>query len=163
MKTRCWIPWNRLKAMDAQEASSDMYCIIDEELRAAYAEASEWYGNTDLSYWKDKIFAKQLQKDIGSQPKRKISALGFKYPPEIDMPPILGGSIETEENESLFVEDEDNIGRDKKKESRKRLKSNGGSVSRPPVYQGIMEEDAYFLSGEPSNPSPKDDQSINPG
>ena len=62
-------------------------------LANAYAEVIEQYGTNDLTYWKDKLFARQLsradtpqltkfkkERDLNPM-KRKMDQHGFRYPP----------------------------------------------------------------------------------
>lgn len=140
----CWTPWRRLQAIDIQKAILNRDYNADKELSAAYVEAIEQYGRINLSYWKGKLFAKcpdvdgasikvKITKKTDVSPlKRRISAMGFVYPPVIDLPAELEDDTKDEKKESLLLKDNGNPIRDRKKESPKRMKRNGGTAISPP-------------------------------
>ena len=60
---RCWTPWNRLEPFKDTVAYPAIDLTTDQQLRNAYTEAIEQYGQMDLNYWMDKLFARNLQRD----------------------------------------------------------------------------------------------------
>ena len=65
-----WTPWNRLLPVDIQGAGGVRDLIEDRDLKEAYSEAIEQYGNSDLTFWKDRLYAKKLQDDCTSEKVR---------------------------------------------------------------------------------------------
>ena len=132
--------------MDIQGAGGVRDLIEDRDLKEAYSQAIEQYGNLDLTYWKDRLYAKNFQDDCTSEKvgvkketaisplKRRISEMGFMYPPVINIPDELDGSVKAEEDDgltSLFLEDNHKTDSDQTTESLKRMKTNRGLAITP--------------------------------
>lgn len=136
-----WTPWSRLLPIDIQGAGSVRDSMEDQDLKEAYSEAIEQYGNSDLAYWKDRLFAKSLHQGNVSKKfrveveritplKRTISAVGFIYPPVIELSAELDDGFKKEAEKSLFFQKDDTES-DKSKGSPKRMKLNSGRAATP--------------------------------
>ena len=59
----------------------------DQQLRDAYTEAVEQYGRMDIHYWKDKLYARNLQRDEGNdEPQEKEEPDTIKIKTETEDP-----------------------------------------------------------------------------
>ena len=84
---RCWTPWNRLEPLDDLGAYTATDLTTDQQLKDAYTEAVEQYGRKDLHYWKDKIYARKLQRDEeNDMPKVKEKPNTVKIKTETEDP-----------------------------------------------------------------------------
>ena len=131
--------------MDIQGAGGVRDSIQDRDLKEAYSEAIEQYGSSDLTYWKDRLHAKKFQDDSTSEVrvkketeisplKRRVSKMGFIFPPVINVPDELDGNIKTDEDDgltSLFLQRDDKTDSDQTTESLKRMKTNRGLAVTP--------------------------------
>lgn len=149
-----------------------MESTTDELLKKAYMEAIEQHGRVDLTYWKDTLLVKKLQSDEdsdlkkgaadkakvkdevtddvkvkqekdGSIPKRKVSAMGFVYPPAIDLGRYSKDNIKMEVGDSLFLDGDNGVVEDER-ESPKRRKDNNGVAVTPP--QKVLASRLVFIS-----------------
>ena len=153
VKCSCWTPRSRLQPVDFAIATSTMDLTTDEQLKDAYTEAIEQYGRADLSYWKDKLYARKVEKDEESSSpkvkeensdkvkikkeknnspcKRRVSDMGFVYPPDIKLPADLDDDMRMEDGDGSLLDSDDGV-EESRKESPKRMKDNNGIAVTPP-------------------------------